>query len=49
LEQPVDQLDRAPNLVLASLQITVLLFGVTDIGVGLGEQSCHQRTLISLR
>src|SRR5947208_12751729 len=27
----------------------MLLFGVTDIGVGLGEQSCHQRTLISCR
>src|SRR5439155_18123405 len=27
----------------------MLPFGVTDVGVGLGEQSCHQRTLISCR
>src|SRR5213596_3575538 len=49
LQQPVDQLHRSAELVLASLRVPMLLFGVTDVGVGLSKQSCHQRTLISCR
>src|SRR6266550_803606 len=41
LEEPINELDGAPDPILTSFHVALVLFRVTDIGVGLGKQSCH--------
>src|SRR2546423_2782052 len=49
LQQAIDQLDRPANLVLPGFMVAILPLGVSNISIGLSQQSCHQRTLSSWR